>query len=108
MDCDGRPGFAELAILWSLQEAGWQGAWVTHAVGREIYRIGLMDVAPVQALPRELATRLARIRATWGTSKGIWNVCCFREQSFLFAESKRRGRDSMKPQQAEWLEVALD
>src|ERR1700692_3625265 len=28
LDFDGRPAFAELAILWTLEKAGWQGFWV--------------------------------------------------------------------------------
>jgi hypothetical protein len=28
LDFAGRPAFAEMAILWSLQNDGWQGIWV--------------------------------------------------------------------------------
>jgi hypothetical protein len=28
LDFNGRPAFAELAILWTLQNEGWQGVWV--------------------------------------------------------------------------------
>ncbi len=66
-----------------------------------------MDVPPVTEVPPQLRERLARIREVRGTSKGTWDVFCFRDGSFLFAESKRRGRDSIKPEQVEWLEVAL-
>lgn len=107
VDHSGRPAFTELAILWILQAQGWHGVWVTHGGGREIYRVGLMDVPAVAEIPPQLSERLAAIRAIRGTSKGTWDVCCFREGSFLFAESKRRGRDSIKPEQVEWLEVAL-
>jgi hypothetical protein len=108
VDYLGRPAFAELVILWTLQAKGWEGAWITHAGGREIYRTGLMDVAPLRSLPSNLAERLADIRARRGTSKGTWDVCCVRDAEFLFAESKRHGRDSIKAEQVDWLEVALD
>jgi len=107
VDHGGRPAFAELVILWSLQAEGWHGAWVTHGGGREIYRVGLMDVPPVSEVPSPLRQRLSDIRAIRGTSKGTWDVCCYRDGSFLFAESKRRGRDRIKPDQEDWLEVAL-
>src|SRR3989442_3625667 len=35
------PAFAELVVLWTLQEAGWQGVWADSY--RSQYRIGLME-----------------------------------------------------------------
>ncbi len=108
LDYSGRAAFAELIVLWSLQLLGWKGAWITHAGGREIYRNGLMDAAPLRNLPSELTTFLAGIRAKRGTSGGTWDVCCFRDGEFLFAESKRKGRDSIKQDQVNWFETALN
>jgi hypothetical protein len=104
---DGRPAFAELVILWSLEAEGWEGAWVTHGGGREIYRTGLMDAAPLAELPDTLGAMLGRVRALRGTSRGTWDVCCVKGTEFLFVESKRKGHDAISGHQVNWLEAAL-
>jgi hypothetical protein len=107
VDHEGRPSFAELAILWALRSEGWDGAWITHGGGGEIYRENLMHFAPRAHLPPSLAAQLARIRDLHGKSGGTWDVCCCRDGKFLFVESKRRRRDSIKPDQIAWLEAGL-
>jgi hypothetical protein len=107
VDYQGRPAFAELAILWSLQDDGWDGAWVTHRAGGVVYRDNLMHYAPRSALAESLTTALARIHAVRSTHAGTWDVCCQRSNAFVFVESKRRGRDRIRPEQTDWLEAAL-
>lgn len=107
LEFKGEPAFAELIILWTLRQSGWQGAWLTHAGRREIYRDGLMHLPPVGRLPSALNTLLGDLRTIRGTSKGTWDVCCARGSSFLFAESKRKGHDRLSRDQLDWLEVAL-
>src|SRR5216684_7238718 len=50
LDYGGRPAFAELAILWSLQSVGWEGVWVDNFGGRK-YRIDLLEHSPIPKLP---------------------------------------------------------
>src|SRR5437660_1144180 len=45
----GRPAFAELAILWSMMEGGWDGVWIDTY--RRKFRRGYWDSEPV-ALPK--------------------------------------------------------
>jgi hypothetical protein len=33
LDFNGRPAFAELAILWSFMESGWDGVWIDSLWG---------------------------------------------------------------------------
>jgi len=107
VDHDGRPAFAELSILWHLQAEGWGGAWVTHGGNRLIFRVGLMDVPPTEAVPAPLRRLLADIQAERGTTAGVWDVCCWRDGVFRFAEAKRGGRDRIRADQVLWLEAAL-
>lgn len=54
-----RPAFAELVILWSFMEAGWQGAWIDSFGGRR-----LKDYWPEpvhQAVPEEQEALLQRL-----------------------------------------------
>jgi hypothetical protein len=103
----GRAAFAELAILWALLQDGWDGAWVTHRRGGVIYRDDLMHYPPRTGLPNPLGKVLAQIHEVRGTHGGTWDVCCQRNGALLFAESKRCGRDRIKPEQVSWLEAGL-
>jgi hypothetical protein len=39
---------------------------------------------------------------------GAWNVFCWRDSEYLFAESKRTGHDRIRDSQIAWLETALN
>lgn len=108
VDVGGRPAFAELAVLWTLQAEGWDGCWVTHGGKREIYRVGLMDARPVKAIPGVLLDVLDQVRAERGTSKGTWDVCVVRSDQLLFVECKRNRKDSISQDQISWLDYALN
>ena len=105
VEFDGRIAFAELAILWTLQKAGWNGVWVDTS-GRA-FRTDYWNAPPVE-LPQEPQTVLDRISAIrGGKHRGTWDVFCWRDHEYLFAESKWRNHDSLKPNQLEWLDAAL-
>jgi hypothetical protein len=105
LDYDGRPAFAELAILWALHAAGWDGVWIDTY--RRVYRTGYWDSPVIRELPPEPTARLQRIHQAAGSRGGAWDVFCWRGAELLFAESKRMGRDSIRPSQVRWLEGAL-
>jgi len=105
VDFEGRMAFAELAILWSLHKAGWNGVWVDTY--RRKFRADYWNVPPVE-LPQEPKAVLDRISAVrGGKHRGTWDIFCWRDHEYLFAESKWKNHDRLKPLQLEWLEAAL-
>ena len=49
LDFEGCMAFAELAILWSLEKAGWNGVWIdTH---HKKFRSGYWNTPPIAELP---------------------------------------------------------
>jgi len=76
VDFDGRPAFAELAILWSLIAAGWDGVWIDSY--RNMLRRGYWDSPPLLALPQPYQDRLDRIIASAGRRGGAWDVFAWR------------------------------
>jgi hypothetical protein len=104
LDASGRPAFAELAILWSLRDAGWDGVWIDtfHHKYRTDYwgaRAVELEAAPAQLLER--------IYAQAGSRAGAWDVFCWRADALLFLESKRRGHDHIRSSQLSFLDAGL-
>ena len=105
VDFEGRMAFAELAILWSLQKSGWNGVWVDTY--RRKFRADYWNAQPVE-LPQGPQGLLDRISAArGGKHRGTWDVFCWRDHEYLFAESKWKNHDRLKPAQLDWLEAAL-
>jgi hypothetical protein len=105
VDFEGRMAFAELAILWNLQNSGWSGVWVD--TNRRQFRSDYWNAPPVD-LPPEHKALLDRISALrGGRHRGTWDVFCWRDREYLFAQSKWKNHDRLKPAQLEWLEAAL-
>ena len=105
LDCDGESVFAELGILRIFQKDGWQGVWV------DSYRNKFRKDYPANsiALPPDQQRLLSRIYEKVGSNKGCWDVFCWRDNgTYLFAESKRQGRDRMRDSQRHWLEAAIN
>lgn len=106
LDYEGRPAFAELAILWALNDAGWEGVWIdTYS---RAYRTGYWGTPSVEELPGAPSALLGRIREVAASRFGAWDVFCWRGPELLFAESKRAGRDTIRATQVRWLQAALD
>ncbi|HLH29619.1 MAG TPA: hypothetical protein VKY31_00345 [Terriglobia bacterium] len=102
---EGRMAFAELAILWSLQQSGWNGVWVDTY--RRKFRTDYWN-SPSTELPEEPRALLDRISAVrGGKQQGTWDIFCWRDDEYLFAESKWKTHDRLKPAQLEWLDAAL-
>lgn len=106
VDVEGRPTFAELAVLETFRRAQWDGVWIDTYRNR--FRAGYWGVEPVTALPARPGALLERILAARGTGRsGTWDVYSWRGDDVLFAEAKRAGRDQIRPTQVTWLEAAL-
>jgi len=104
LDCGGEPGFAEIAVLRALEKDGYEGVWVDTYRGR--YRRSLS--AESVTLPVHVSDLLVRIAAeNSGKQQGCWDVLAWKDASYLFVECKRKGKDSIRPSQVDWLNAAL-
>jgi hypothetical protein len=106
LDFDGRPAFAEMVILRTLTNDGWQGVWVDTFGGgfRTDYRKGV-PAEPLPPRPRSLPEEI------WNLAKmpsGVWDVFCWRDDRVLFAESKRAKKDRIRANQRRFAESALN
>lgn len=105
LDIGGLPVFAEVAILRWVAEAKWEGVWV-DTFSRK-FRKGLSPVDSF-ALPKPARRSYERItKANRGRCQGCWDVLAWKDRNFLFIESKRKGKDSLRRTQLQWLESAL-
>lgn len=102
IDFNGEPVFAELAALRLAQSHGWQGAWVDKTK----YRIGLLDVAPIN-IPEDKQKIIDKIRSKISGSGGCWDLFLWKENQILFIELKSK-IDHVQDSQIKWLEVSLD
>ena len=117
---DGRPQFAEFAILRLFEAAGWEGRWViTWQHGRNPRLWRSWDPAGPKAQVHEpiaapwVNARLRAIAAAnGGTYGGCWDVVAWTRDAagghrLVFAESKRKGSDRIRPTQLRWHQAAL-
>jgi hypothetical protein len=105
LDVNGRPAFAELAILWSFMEAGWDGTWM-DSFGKRYLR-GFWPKPLPGELPAKQKTLLARIEDQAPKGAKPWDVFCWSSEGVPFAEAKRHGRDSIRRGQTAFLGVGL-
>jgi hypothetical protein len=104
LEFNGKPVFAELAILGTLQKAGWDGVWI------DTYRRKFRRTLPPDSceLPQHAQELYDRIReAHGGKGSGCFDVFAWKEPDYLFVESKRQSRDSIRKTQKAWVEAAL-
>lgn len=112
---DGRPQFAEVAILRHFQAAGWLGRWLETYPYRKHPRLWLewkpggsraQEHVPIQeAWVNEKLQAIAQ--ANGGYFSGCWDVVAWKNNRLVFAESKKRKKDAMRGTQLRWLEAAL-
>jgi hypothetical protein len=104
LDFNGRPAFAELAILWTLQNDGWQGVWVD----KKVFRTDFWNSPPQRTLPQKPSSLPDEIWNLANTPSGVWDVFCWQDDRVLFCESKRGKRDRIRPSQLLFAESALN
>lgn len=102
---DGKPAFAELVILGILQSDGWSGVWVDTFHNKYRTSYWPKNEAELPPKPQQL---LQRIYEKAGSKNGCWDVFCWKEEMYLFAESKRQGHDRITDTQRVWLEAAIE
>jgi hypothetical protein len=106
LDVGGEPAFAELAILWAMRAAGWDGVWIDTY--RRKYRTCYWGVTPLRELPPERSQLLKRTYTPAGSHAGAWDVYCWKGSRVLFAESKLAGKDKLRESQRRWLAAAIE
>jgi hypothetical protein len=104
LDVDGTPMFAELAILRLFQEDGWDGVWVDTF--RKKYRTAWGEEGVVR-LSGDRLQLVKAIHQRAGSASGCFDVFCWKDDSVVFAESKRRSKDEIRQTQLAWLEAAM-
>lgn len=104
LDVDGEPMFAELAILRHFQKDGWDGVWVDTF--RKKYRTAWGEASVVR-LSGERLQLLKAINQRAGSAYGCFDVFCWKGDRIVFAESKRKLKDSIRETQLIWLEAAI-
>jgi hypothetical protein len=103
VESDGKPMFAELAILGVLQKSGWDGVWVDTY--RKKFRRGLPP--DCCELPLHAQKLYDRISLSNGKTSGCLDIFAWKEDGYLLVESKRRSKDVIQATQKAWIEAAL-
>jgi hypothetical protein len=115
VEVDGKPQFAELAILRAFERDGWQGRWVetyghmhNAALWREWSAGGPGAQEHVSIAEPWVNERLqAIVAANGGSYSGCWDVVAWKEDRLVFAEAKLSKKDRIRGTQLRWLEAAL-
>jgi hypothetical protein len=113
VDSDGRPAFAELAIVERLEASGWTAVWVSQSFGRPKFRRGFWGNPAAPEVPLSVLAELAACSDARQTSyKGTWDVVAWPANAtapvlpeLRFLESKRRGKDFIGPEQVAWFKA---
>ena len=106
LEFDGEMVFAELAILRIFQKAGWEGRWIDSY--RHRYLTSYWPIVTSDLPREETISDWQAIRATANCKSGCFDVFCWRDDTFLFIEAKRKAHDKTRATQHRWLQAALD
>lgn len=104
---DGRPSWAEFALVRALERAGWEARWIKNWLGG---REPCVDVGRAEAMPRVAQAMFDRIdrQAASRTGGGAWDVFVWHDDRCLLLESKKyRSGDALRPGQVAWLGAGL-
>ena len=112
---EGRPMFAELAIMNMAINDGWDARWVeTYGAAAEPYllvdwidaKIGEQPTKPIDE--DRVNDRLKSIHELNDNSySGCWDILAWKDDLILMMESKRRSRDAIHDTQLAWLRAAI-
>lgn len=109
LDFKGKPYFAELIILNLLLERGWSGAWIETYGGTHFLR-SMPNAWNLNSehisIPDDKAELLEKIRKTAGTT-ACFDVFAWKNDEFLFCESKHAKKDRLTSAQIKFIEGAL-
>lgn len=106
IDSNGKPLFAELAVLWILQRNGWNGVWTDSY--RRKFRTAMPHLGEPVMLPPVAGEVYQRIKNRSGKRGGCWDIFAWKNGTLAFLELKRTKKDVIRPNQILWLQAALD
>jgi hypothetical protein len=86
-----------------MNRSGWQGVWVDTY--RDKFRTQYWPKNEIE-LPLKQMKLLKRIRECVGSKAGCFDVFCWKEDQFVFIESKRYRKDRIQETQKRWLQIA--
>jgi len=98
-----QPAFAELIIVRSFIDAGWEGVWI-DTFGRRYLRNFWPEPSSVQ-IPPEREQLVAELSKR-GNARP-WDVFCWRGEDLIFVEAKRAKKDQIRASQIAFLQNAI-
>ncbi len=113
---DGKPMFAEMAIMTLFKNDGWQARWVETYGRRNIEPICMAEWKDDKYANQkhELINEEKVLETITGIAKlnnnsysGCWDVLAWKNGAVIFAEAKRNNKDSIRATQNKWLEAGL-
>lgn len=116
LDFDGKPMFAELAVVNMFMNEGWNARWVcTYGRGKmspflltgwEDDEYKKQKYVPIEDsfVFSEMKSIACNNNNSFG---GCWDVVAWKERQLLFAELKRKGKDRVRSTQVNWFDAAL-
>lgn len=117
LSIDGKPMFAELAIMELFIKDGWEARWI-ETYGRNkrspIYLSQWIDKKYKDQTHNSIENEnvlktIFRIAVSNNNSySGCWDVLAWKNDTFIFAESKRTKRDKIRSTQINWLKAGLN
>jgi hypothetical protein len=115
LDHAGEACFAELVILRIFLAAGWSARWVeTFGAARRPHFLTTWSSEGLKAQAHQpiTDTRVQHVlesiaRANGGMYSGCWDVIAWRGKQIIFAESKRKGHDSLNDNQRGWFAAGI-
>jgi hypothetical protein len=116
LEVEGKPMFAELAIMHLFLKADWQARWVETYAKNKMAPIFLSEwkddkyknQSPYAITDKKVLECLSNIAAINNNNYGgCWDVVAWKDDSIIFAESKRQKQDRIKETQINWLTAAL-
>lgn len=104
LNFNGEPVFAELAILRILEESGWEGVWVDTFRNRFL-RCWPPQSCSISPHAQKLYDRIKQFNG--GKRSGCFDLLAWKDNAYLFIESKKFAEDSIRQNQIKWLDAAL-
>src|SRR5690606_22118076 len=116
INLNGKPMFAEIAIMNLFLQNGWEARWVS-TYGRANKEPKLLanwkddkynTQIHAEISDHKIAGLLAGIaKENNGSFSGCWDVLAWKDKKVIFAESKRKQKDKIRQTQVNWLNAGL-
>lgn len=109
VDYQGKPVFAELAILKLFIALGWDGVWVESYGGihflKEMPKSWKLAKDHI-SIPKDKEALLKNIQKA-GKTTACFDVLIWKDNDIIFCESKHKGKDKLTNAQIKFIEGAL-